>query len=264
MSKWHKFHSQYSILPSGSINFGSNDVRRDWQRLVTENVTINGIPLRHYAQQYAILDSTQTVNLKHFFKEIILKDLDDEINKENIIDYLMTSFHQGGLMYPASSPLSQWLGEEHGLQPLADREMRKRELQISTTSTGFKVQEIYASKQIVVISDKNPKLAAKAVPVEDYPESFLPDSDEDYVLKVGALIDVDFTNAIPKVTVESNFVSYGNSAITDAFDNRNFFQVIIDFFRKLFDANSLEKVSEAKPDINLDLEIGRVPSSPSM
>lgn len=248
-NKWHQFKSQYSPVIAGTVHQGSSNIRGDWFRVANEDATINGIPVDKYRDDYNNFASVDDV--KQFFKEVILGNLNGGIDKEQVADYLLTAFHQGGLMYPVSASMSNMLFAEAGLQPFARG--NSRQLSIVTTDNGFKIQEVYTSKQFIIASEDKATTGLKNVAD---PDTMLidPDPGEDFVIKAGASVDVDFSASTnnPSISVESNFISYGNAAVQSALDKRNLGQIIVDFFRNIFGLNSVKDVSSEKEQNNME------------
>lgn len=238
MSTWLRFHSQYSPIDNvGSVNTGDSCVRADWQRLPNECVVINGKKLGGFKTKYNQFDQDEDV--KQFFKDVILTNLNTTINKENVVNYLMTAFHQGGLVFPVSDPLTMSLFHKAQLQPWAGAEDQERELVILTTNTGFTIQEVYTTKKMYLLTGAKGELGANN-------EGFItPDEGKEFVIKAGAKVEVNFQHSTnqPEIKVLSNFISYGNSKVQAALDIRNFAQIIMDFLRNILGLNSVKDFS---------------------
>ncbi|KTC66011.1 Uncharacterised protein (plasmid) [Legionella adelaidensis] len=250
MKKWERFASQYSPVSPGNVNFGDNNLQMDWFRLAVIDATVDGISVKTWRSKYNEFASTEDV--KQFFKEVILKDLKKEVNKDEVVDYLATAFHQGGLMFPVSASMSNMIFNEAGLQ--VNQPQSTRQIRITTNENGFKVQEVYTAKQVAVVDDtKASEGLKKQVQGLELP-LVSPDRGNDFVFKAGACVDVDFSSSSkkPAITIESNFISYGNAEVQAVWDKRNFGQVIIDFFRNILGLNAVaveepKKVSEEAP-----------------
>lgn len=243
MTKWHKFHSKYTPMAVGdSDEVGQSNLVGDWSRLGQTKATINGRSLKSLMQEHNYQFNTKD-DVKRFFKEVILNELDSSIDKEEAVRYLMTSFHQGGLMYPVSAPLTVLAGE-NGLQPAAFAENVEKQINIMTTTTGFKVQELYTSKKFIVMPTAPQHLQDRA----DEDLVILPDSDKNYIISAGATIDLNFSKNArkPDMTVEVSAISYGSAAVQSALDIRHFGHKIVDFFRNLLGLNSVRDLSESK------------------
>lgn len=256
--KWRNFHSWYSPIEVAKTNTGTKNVPQDWSRLANEDALINGIPLMSYSKNYNGFKTED--DLRQFFIEVILKDVKNEATKASSADYLLTTFHQGGLMYPISGSLSILLSD-NGLQ---ERHTRKdnRTTNITTTEHGFKIQEIYTMDKVMFTpSDITPKCDEdqkqklyiiqekqdRILPggrLEDEPVMIDPDTGNTFVIEAGATIDVDFSRnpQSPDVTIEANYISYGNENVKSVLDTRNFIQVIIDFCRNIFGLNSVKEM----------------------
>ena len=179
-------------------------------------------------------------DVKSFFIKVILKDLDPTIDKESVASYLMTSFHQGGLMYPVSGPLAM---VSKIITPGSNDENIEKQINIVTTARGFKVQELFTSKKYTVAPDA-PDYLHKAA---DELDQIFPDPGNDYVVKAGGTIDLDFSrhDQNPDMTVEASSISYGNAAVQSVLDIRHFGHKIIDFFKNILGLNSIKDISES-------------------
>lgn len=248
-NKWHRFNSQYSPVVAATVDKGASNVKMDWFRVANEDAAINGVPVKKYRDKYNQFATDEDV--KQFFKTEILCNMKDNIDKDQVAEYLMTAFHQGGLMYPVSASMSNMLFNEAGLQPFASGS--SRQLSITTTENGFKIQEIYTSKQFLIANEEKAGagLSGRADPDTGL---ILPDAGKDFVIKAGASVDVDFSAKAsePAITVESNYISYGNAGVQSALDKRNIGQVIVDFFRNIFGLNSVKDVSVEKEQTNTE------------
>jgi hypothetical protein len=233
MKKVKKFFSQNNPYEAGTINKGNSNILLDWVRLCGEDAVINDIKVADYKETYANFNNKNS--LETFFSSVILENFKVNNDKQKAVDYLMTTFHQGGLMYPVSAALPIFLFEKLGAQPQGG----VRQIRITPTQNGFKIQEIYTAKKIAfVIEDKMTPQLKKLSPVKELPLM----EDENYLIKAGASVDVDFSAdaANPKVTVESNYISFGNSTLASALNQRSLGQIIVDFFRNMLGYNVVE------------------------
>src|SRR4051794_34436035 len=104
MGKWHKFHNTHSpvVLDKPGLTGTSTNLHQDWHRESGQDrMTINGQLLSTFDYNHFETDK----DVEQFFDEAILKDLKNVSmeKKADIVAYLKTVFHQGGLMYPVSS-----------------------------------------------------------------------------------------------------------------------------------------------------------------
>ena len=264
MSKWEKFDSSYSPVKAGSITVGSTNIVKDWNRLVARgSAFINGKPLSELAQPYMIKEEggapvfENVEAVKSFFSSVLLQGLKPS-KRDSAISFLETSLHQGGLMYPVSAPFASFADEiVKGLQPAALGKQVSKKVNFVTTDNGFKVQEIYQANEFRApmsadLPDSGFPQALKDVMTEDY--EILPDIGNSFVVKAHATVDIDFStsSSAPDIMVESNTISYGNSAIAKTLDTRSFGQIIKDFFKNMFGANKVKDLSE-NIDINNDI-----------
>lgn len=259
MSKWKHFHSKYSPLTPGTINTGDANVPADWSR-VDRGATIDNVPIQDYKKNYNNFKNANDV--KNFFKDIILAKMNDNEAKEDAATYLLRSFHQGGLMFPVSAPLSEHLGSAAKIQPRDSS--YTRQLRITRTEDGFKVQEIYSFKQAVVL----PTAPKQVLNIADENGLINPDSGSEFVLEAAARIDVNFSNNSkePDISIEANYISYGNDKVKSLLDRRKFIELIIDFIRNVVGINSVKDVSSSKeqtPVTNLPISEDDVEPSES-
>lgn len=245
MSKWEKFHTQYSPVEIDKPNMAGGNLELDWQReSCQDRMLINGLPLATYAKNYN--NFSQKEDVLRFFEEVLLKDMQSVSNsqKTEIINYLEKTFHQGGFMYPVSAPFSVAMQEYNAdldiydkYATVGDMDMR---FNIQTTPNGFKVQEITGVKFLLGTPDTSGEKMAD--------ENFRinPDVGNDYVVKLEGTVDIDFSKntSSPTVTVESNSISYGSKAMQERLDKRGLGQMIVDFFKNIFGLNKVQDLSD--------------------
>ena len=149
-SKWEKFHSAHSpIVGVNKPNTGQSNYLSDWQRAATDHpdveVHINGHKLSQHAKEF---NSFKTENdLCDFFRKVILEKT-PAAGRERAIDYLKTSFHQGGLFNPVSAAVGDAINEAK-IKAIINDAGRRNRIQIVSTATGFKVQEsLHVEKMI--------------------------------------------------------------------------------------------------------------------
>jgi len=252
-NKWEKFHSAHSpITGIDKPNTGGNKYLADWQRAALENtsnteVQINGTSLKEHAANYNNFKTKQ--NLNAFFRDVILRQLPAN-QKDSAIEYLETSFHQGGLLYPVSSVVNFAIVEA-GIPATIEANSIQRRIQMVSTASGFKVQESISGEALLVHGSLNGVVGNIAKS----------DMDKDFVLKAQATIDVDFSKAInqdpdlpaqPSITVESNTISYGHSYLKEKMDKRSLGQSIVDFFKRIL---GLNKVMDISPSTEEDKKL---------
>lgn len=232
-SKWKDFHSKYSpIKPADEVNKGFSDLPGDWLRLSYEDSAINDIPLKSYCKSYNNFKTIE--DLKNFFTERVLSSIKQKEIKDSAMSYLLKTFHQGGLMYPVSSPLVTLLFKE-AMQPRAHG-AACRQLRITTTEEGFKIQEFYAVTSLLLM----PQASEELQKIGD--EGLItPSTNSEFVLEAEACIKVNFLSdpENPEITIESNHISYGNDNVKALLDKRNFLQILVDFFRNCLNLNKV-------------------------
>lgn len=246
MSKWEKFHSSYSPVNISKANTREANLQLDWFRESAQGrMQINGVPIKLYAEQYNKFQTLEDVEL--FFEKVILKDMQPLAKDKaiEIVDCLKKSFHQGGFMYPVSSPLAVSMrdyDEELDQElPFATVGQMDVLINIVTNKTGFKIQEFTTVKDLIII---NSTVVEKLKVPEENPR-LKPPIGSDYVIKAEGTINIDFSKnpKDPSITVESNMISYGHPEIANIMDKRNFGQMIIDFFRNILGFNQVKDIS---------------------
>ena len=143
---FQKFSNTHSPAVINRPDTGSNNILADWQRAINIDdvvIKINGKPLSEYSIKY------------NDFKEVVLSQL-PENKRQEVSDYLMKSFHQGGLMYPVSSALRNCMRE---IDPISQDDTEygalrdstlKHQIAIVTTSSGFKGQEFCEAGEVII------------------------------------------------------------------------------------------------------------------
>lgn len=269
MSKWKKFHSTYSPVDISKANSGNANITGDWFREARQSrMTVNGIPIGTIAKDYNGFEKESDVET--FFDEVILKDFPstNTSKKQGIVNFLKTTFHQGGFMNPVSSALAVSMKEysEQDKKEMPYATIRKPELIINivTTSHGFKVQEFVKVKECLLseafikehkLDQANPAID-RAYPV------MAADSGNQYILEAQGTINIDFSDKSnkPTVNVESNTISYGNSILSKKMDKRDFGQIIVDFLKRLV---GLNQVKDIAPQVELNSNEVKPDSEPS-
>ena len=249
---FQKFSNTHSPAVINRPDTGSNNILADWQRAINSVdvvIKINGKPLSEYSIKYKRFE--EEVDLKNFFKEVVLSQL-PENKRQEVLDYLMKSFHQGGLMYPVSSALRNCMREidpikqtdaEYGA--LRDSTL-KHQIAIVTTSSGFKVQEFCEAGEVIIYSGTSMShLISEGNPI------LKPEENKDYIIKAQGIIDVNFSqnSEEPSIGVVSNAIDFGHSALRAKLDSRSLTQIIIDFLKDIFGLNKVFDISpEPKPE----------------
>jgi hypothetical protein len=241
--RWPNFYKVHSSVDIAHHSTGNNNILADWQRAANDDpeigvkVTVNGEPLSKFSKIYN--DFKTQEDLKQFFREEILKFVDaGKDEKDRMLQYLLKSFHQGGFMYPISASLGDSI-KTFSLTMRPDKQTQ--DVHIVSTLTGFKVQELYNSLSFTWAGHKQ----AQYLEPDDLTRKS--------VLAAEGTIDVDMStfkgssvpdNVTPIVRVESNTLSYGNSMLQSAMDNRSLAQRIVDFFKNIL---GLAHVTEISP-----------------
>lgn len=242
-----KFKSSYSPVQI-NINQGDANILADWQRLDWESTFINGKSLAEIMGGQGITEHEKltTDALKKVFTDVILKDYIGD--KNEALDVLMSSFHQGGLLHPVSAGMSFVLKDEK-FGPSANANDNKKQVHIKTSEKGFVLQEIYTVKKC------NPTINADDNFNDMYPDGIGPDDGKDYVFQAQATINVSFQDKAPITTVINNTINYGNEYVKNIADTRSWLNKLVDFFKNLFNANSVENLSIPEEKIGQNFKI---------
>lgn len=253
---YQKFGSTHSPTVINQPNTGPNNIVSDWQRAINNDhvaIKIDGKPLSAYSTQFNGFQTEE--DLKNFFHKIILSKLPED-KRSAVSNYLMTSLHQGGLMYPVSSALRNCMrevdtrtGKDSEYGALRDTTL-KHQIAIVSTASGFKVQEFCQAGEIIIYPGTSMSdLVTASNPV------LKPEGDKEHILKAQGTIDVDFSgsNHEPTIGVESNTIDFGHKRLKAKIDSRSLTQIIIDFFKNIFGINKIVEISP-KPEPEDDAE----------
>lgn len=225
----------------------------DWARAIqSQQVTLNGIkPTSLHEERRQLSDDVLTkTDIQDFFKEKILCKLPDT-HKMSAVAYLMTSFHQGGLLYPVSASYTALVknNAQQGLvTATSDRGKLSKSIHIVSTTTGFKIQELYTVNQVLVPPlDQNDPLSVDVYNRLKPNESGVvsPDRTSDYVFKAEATVEIDFSQnpSNPSVNIKSSMITYGNKALERLCDKRGFKEYLMDFLKNLVGLNKVQDLS---------------------
>lgn len=226
-----KWEGKYpSHLDVTTPDTGRANLVADWAREHVHPTTrINEETIASITERYNGFSDEDDV--ARFFNEIILREVEfsSDVEREAAINYLKATFHQSGFLQLGSS---QWcfhmdvllrtthtdrltrkrvVGDE--VVPFATVLTPKKDLVITTTPMGFVVDEIATFNSLMVGFDYRNTNNIEA-------QFFEPEADKDYVVKTRARVRLDFSDfsedGKPKIIVEHNSVSYGNSLVEDA------------------------------------------------
>lgn len=215
-------------------NKGRHTLSLDWVREMEHPTTIDGIPLTEIAKDYNNFNTDDEV--ERFFDEKILGKVTIPADqRQAAIQYLASTFHQGGFLQLASAPsalsmketrtVAEYVGtgpnrhleKVEKVMPFATANNPEKKVAITTTSTGFKVEEIATSEKIMLGGDYRTQNG-----IDDY--FFRADPGKDYAMQTDAAVSVDFTNfeagnTEPVIKVERNTINYGNARLQQAMEN---------------------------------------------
>lgn len=208
---------------------------QDWNRLDAGPVRINGVEVKELVRiDRGLTEAPATdklfkneAELNDFFNKHLLKNLPsttiDEINqKKSALYYTFGIMHQGALLAPVTAAAAVQITQNSDFGPVSasneDPDAQTRELNIVTTSTGFKVQEISIQRKM-----------AYGMNSENAGEDIKPDPGHKYIYKAQGTFDVNFSKApSERIKIESNAIDFGNKQVEKVLDIRTFLQKFID------------------------------------
>jgi hypothetical protein len=87
------------------VNKGHSNIKADWMRARFESVMIDGVSLSKVISPHIInkQDGSPEFDPESFFKNVILQKITDEKIRDEGTQFLMQTFHQGGLLCPVSN-----------------------------------------------------------------------------------------------------------------------------------------------------------------
>lgn len=264
--KWVNFHSSHSPINKVEVNTNPTDIVEDWKRLDWKNTFINGQRLDTLMLKHKL--SKETVDEDSYLKELNIMELTVFLNAEvlkdvskasqpNALEYLMKSFHQGGLLHPVSKAMFHLFSKD-GLGPAAVGS--PKQVNIVTDKDGFSVQEIYTVKTFKLTPIASDDLQST------YPDLVIrPDQGKDYCLKAQSTLKVSFSGAPePAITVENTSISYGNADIQSLADTRQWYVKVLDFIKNIFKGNAVVDLSTVEKKPEPEVEAPAADDAPSM
>lgn len=268
-----RFFSAHNRMHVADVHQGRSNIIADFQRMASLDkcVTINGTPLSKMRAKYDNFDTEEAV--KSFFNQEILKYLPDKSGKQQAIEYLMLTMHQGGLLNPVSAAMHDAVKQTWPSgQVTINNTERLQSINIVSTKDGFKVQEIATFKKLDIRLHKKVKATdpeadqtlnkyiLSSAEFQQKSEEFgqraaINDSyilaGEPHAIKAHATLDVNLSEFLdskkskpqPQLTVDENAISYGHPHIKEKMDNRSLGQIIVDFFKHIFGMNAVKDIS---------------------
>lgn len=237
--KWADFKAKSSSLNVTIPNMGDADLRADLSRAAygKHPININGVSLGKIADKFNQFKTDEDVT--NFLEKFILRDfIGSAEEKENAIEYLKKSFHQGGLLYPVSSALATQLKTVNGTIActLSDN-FRDSLVNIKTTKYGFKIQEYSAANALMPMVDSLLKYTSDG--------RIHPEQGKSSVIKAEATIAIDFSknSTNPSLVVESNHMEILHEGLKSHLDHRSLGQKLVDFFKDIFGLNKVKNIS---------------------
>lgn len=141
LAEYEKFETSFKV--SGVPNLGKSNILEDWNRaLNTFTIRVDGKKLS--PQKIDTID-----DLKKFLNDKLLSKVSTD-KKNDALEYIMKSVHQGGLLHPVASELAikvpKITSGKFGL--VSGHEGHSREIDFKTADYGFSVQEKVEIKKI--------------------------------------------------------------------------------------------------------------------
>lgn len=249
-NKWADFKANSSNLNVATPNMGDSNLQADWHRAAYGEypININGVPLEKIADHFNQFKTEADV--LQFFEKIILNNFTgNKEDKENAVNYLKQSFHQGGFLYPVSSALATELkGVDGKTMCTLSNSHRDSHVNIQTTSTGFKIQEYVDAKALLPAVDSLMKYAPEG--------RIYPEQGKDSIIKAEATIAIDFSKNSnnPSLAVESNHMEISHEGLKSHLDNRNLGQKIVDFVKNFLGLNQVKDISPPTSAKEIEVE----------
>ncbi len=256
LSNYLFFQSKHCSLDVQKASSGRSNLIEDWSRFVAEqdgavSGFINGRPIREKALLYLSDDKKfEEESLNNFFKYVILKKVPD-LYKVSALEKLKPIFHQGGLLHPVSSALTEVLTKQDGgaiMQPGASPQDVERLVSLQTTPEGFKLQEIVIIKRYLL-----PPGFEDCLETPDTLKAIANELGEvkrqngEFIVKAEATLNVNLITADEKaqITPCSKHISYGLPEVQALLDRRSILERVHDFLLKLTGRNQASILGRA-------------------
>ena len=150
------------------------------------------------------------------------------------------------------------------MQPSSSPDNLTKQVNIVTTENGFTIQEQFSVNKFILPPDdpKNPFIPQVLKDSATEFGEITSDKGKDYVIKAEATLAFNFSasGSKPAINVESNNISYGNTAVEKVMDKRNWKQVVVDFIKNLVGASEVKDLSQVQREEKENLE-GDAPTS---
>lgn len=239
----------HKLFVRTDVTFSRSNVPADWERSA-DSITIDGRPLTSYhgkeeremnvKEVFKDRESTAT-----FFEQVLLRKVPDEGIRKAASQVLIDTLHQGLFLNCASANLSLDLYEEAKGEVGMSQIGQSRKIDIVTTQHGFRLSEAVTVMECFKQDQTG------------FMEPINPEPGEEFTIFATVGLDFDFRVRIdegavwPLVTVFRNEVLFGNSAIEDILDKRNFFTKFLE--------NTLETIDKADLNKNKPPQKGQPP-----
>lgn len=253
-TKWANFkYKHVSHIDIASPDTGNANIHADWEREAkSDDAFINGIPLKKIAPMFNHFKKEEDVI--RFFNQVILKDFSgDKQQKEAAVNYLKTTFHQGGLQRPVFSALATSIKDKTGkhLGILNDKELEKK-INIQTNASGFKVQEYCSVGSLFVFGPPLEQFAEKKQDESGnpVPPQLISQSSKEKLIQATGTIAIDFSKnaSSPSLTVENNQITISHSELKKHMDQRTMGERIVDYFKNVLGLDKVADISPKQPD----------------
>ena len=236
-NRFYNSHSPFKInLPNTSKDA---NITSDWYReSKQQRMYINDLPISEYAKVFNNFKTKQ--DIESFFRKVVLSKIMDNAKKEEMISFLTKTFHQGGLMYPVTSAITTSMIKNDAFIATTVQDSIKLETRIISTPQGFRVQECSKLEKLYILDDAPEDIQSQTMNNFLYPQEGF-----DYVILAKGTIHVDFSKDAnqPDLIVEDNAINFGQYHIQKLFDNRNLWQIIVDFLKNILGLNLVEDLN---------------------
>lgn len=296
-NKWADFHKMQTStmdLKSPSVQVGDThhsyveDFKREAEP-VGCRMFVNGKPLSDIAKGYNNFHTRADID--DFIDKVLLKDMPqkDMGNKVSASNYLRSTLHQGGLLFPVTSALPRaipFFRNDGAIQDAKSQEIIVRDLpavynknsditddekkkyyaplispdtsieqkiNIVTTPVGIKIQETVRYNTVNVAA--GPLHSREDINI---PEKIKPSRGELAVLSAEATIDIDFSEnpSAPEISIESNKIHFGHPVVKQHMDKRSFLDVLVDFIKNILGQNKYSAIHRTeKPEARIATDV---------
>lgn len=245
-------NSPIAINTFKDAKFSDRVFLEDWNRIVQEQITIDGKPIKELIQEAGIkplinADGSEVTfsderDLINFLKSNLVKN---KYHTPNIDHHLITYLQRSGLLTPVTSAtvktldeISMRKNEKMILFPDShitwdDRPAQQRTINFISTQDGFYVQEIMQLNACRLVTKKD------GLTIKEEVEA----STDNHLFTAKATIKVNLAGKAPKFSIIENSIEYGNDKIKKIMDNKGWLRNLMGKVVSLVKRDTKEKLS---------------------